>query len=183
MEKFEYFQLISNLKHLPRKGWVERGVNQPETVASHMYRMAMCAFALKGTYDLEKVIKMCLVHDVGESIVGDITPADNVAPEEKYRQEEQAVQHIASLLPVWGKEQVLALWKAYEEEDSVEAAVVRDLDKFDMVVQAFEYEQKQGKNLSGFFQGVDVFKTEEVREWAQELYQRRNTYFNNSSLS
>ena len=43
----EFFRVVGSLKHLPRKGWVLRGVDRPETVASHMYRMAIMSFFIQ----------------------------------------------------------------------------------------------------------------------------------------
>lgn len=65
------------------------------------------------------------------------------------------------------------LWNEYEFGSTVEGRVVKDLDKFDMIVQAFEYEKATGIDLSEFFAGVDIFTTAEVRNWAQELYNMR----------
>lgn len=59
----------------------------------------MCAFLLPESYNTNKIIKMSLIHDVCESIVGDIIPQDNIPHHEKFRQEHEAMQRIASLLP------------------------------------------------------------------------------------
>lgn len=75
--------IINNLKHLPRRGWVLKGVPNPETVAAHMYRMGMSAFLLPNTYNIPRIIQIAIVHDLGEGIVGDITPHDNVTNEDK----------------------------------------------------------------------------------------------------
>ena len=64
MDKFKFLELVSRLKHLPRKGWVLRSIPAPETVAGHMYRMAMCVFLLPSTYNTPRLMKMALVHDL-----------------------------------------------------------------------------------------------------------------------
>ena len=63
------------------------GVPQPESVAGHMYRMAVLGLLAGDALDKNRCVKMCLVHDLAESIVGDITPHDNVSKEEKHRRE------------------------------------------------------------------------------------------------
>ena len=79
------------IQHLKRTGWVVHGVHEPETVSGHMYRMAMMAFLFGGQSDpavsQEKCIKMALVHDLAESVVGDITPFQGVSKEEKFAKE------------------------------------------------------------------------------------------------
>lgn len=61
----------------------------PESVADHMYRMSMLSFMVTdASINKDKLIKICLVHDLAESIVGDITPHCGVSKEEKKRLEE-----------------------------------------------------------------------------------------------
>ena len=72
----EFLHEIGKLKTLDRQGWVIRSIPKPETVAGHMHRMAIMAmFALDRSLtkdlNMDKVIKMCLVHDMAECIVGE----------------------------------------------------------------------------------------------------------------
>lgn len=63
---------------------------EPETVASHMYRMAMLAMTLQDDdIDHMKCVQMALVHDLGEAIAGDITPHCGVSDEVKFQLEEK----------------------------------------------------------------------------------------------
>ncbi len=85
----EFFNIIGKLKQLKRTGWVNNNVNLPESIADHMYRMGMMSFMISDpSIDKVKLLKVCLAHDVAESIVGDITPHDNVTKEEKRHLEE-----------------------------------------------------------------------------------------------
>lgn len=178
----EFLRLVGRLKHLPRTGWQLRHIPEPETVASHMYRMAMCVFCLNSEINTFKVMKMALVHDLSESIVGDITPHCGVSQEEKYTKEYEAIVHISSLLPEsWSKEEVKSLWEEYENGLTAEALIVKDLDKFDMILQALEYEEQHHIDLNTFFLGLSVFKTETVRKWAEEVYRQHNLVNNTNS--
>ena len=141
-----------------------------------MYRMALCVFMLPSSYNTNKLIKMALVHDLGESIVGDITPHDNVSLEDKRNKELIAMKEITELIPEWSRTEIMSLWQEYEESSSFDARVVKDLDKFDMIMQGFEYEKKYQKDLSCFFEGINIFRTEIIRNWAQELYLQREAY-------
>lgn len=179
----EFLSLCGRLKHLDRKGWTYFPIPKVETVACHMYRMAMCVFLLPRSLDLFKVMKIALVHDVGESIIGDLTPRDQVTVEHKREIEEKAVSEIASLLPPeWARSELLELWREYEDGVCPEAEIARDLDKYDMILQAYEYEKAHEINLNSFFESTrEVFKTDLVKAWAAHLYELRR-HLHNTSL-
>lgn len=87
------------LQKQPRTGWVYRGVEKPESIADHMYRMAILALTVAGTeYDQSKLVKMAIVHDLAEAIVGDITPVDGMSGEEKYSRELAALKEIQTMI-------------------------------------------------------------------------------------
>src|SRR6266511_6098631 len=103
---------IGNLKDLPRAGWVREQVPHPESVAEHSFRSMVLALVLGPQLgvDVGKVLCLLLVHDLAESdpAVGDITPFDGVAPEEKHRRESAAMARLCAALP--NGEDVLSLW-------------------------------------------------------------------------
>ncbi|CAD5229384.1 unnamed protein product [Bursaphelenchus okinawaensis] len=173
---FSLLQVIDNLKHLKRTGWVHHKVPEPETVASHMYRMAVLAMTLDSKeVDVVKCVKMTLVHDIGEAIVGDITPKCGVSDKEKFKLEEEAVKTIASYVPSM-KEEWYNLWMEYEKAETKEAKTVKQLDKFDMVAQALSYEQKYNLDLSDFFRSTEgIFTSEPFISWDREVRQKRKS--------
>lgn len=72
-----------------RTGWLKAGVPRVESVADHSYRAALLALVLpESGVDRVRCMKMALVHDLAESIVGDITPSCGVSTDEKHRREE-----------------------------------------------------------------------------------------------
>ncbi|EGT34551.1 hypothetical protein CAEBREN_05700 [Caenorhabditis brenneri] len=174
---FELLDVLDNLKHLKRTGWVKCGVPEPETVACHMYRMAVLAMALEGEIeglDAIRAVKMALVHDIGEAIAGDITPHCGVSDEEKFDLEKKAIDTIASYVPNVGEEWSM-LWKEYEEAASLTARVVKHLDKFDMIVQADKYEQTHAIDLQQFFTSTTgVLTMEPFATWDRELREKRD---------
>jgi putative hydrolase of HD superfamily len=96
------------------------------------------------TLNSSKMIHMAMVHDVAEAIVGDITPSDGISKKEKQVLERKAMQSFVDLLG--SSKEVLyiqSLWEEYEMGESREALLVKDLDKFEMIVQAFEYEKRK----------------------------------------
>lgn len=131
--------------------------------------------------DSNKCLKMALVHDLAEAQVGDITPHCGISDDDKHQQElsamAQMTSHLqsSSSLGLAGNE-ILALWKEYEEGTSMEAKLVKDMDKLEMILQALEYEQdgKNQKSLDGFFDSTrDKWRTEIGRAWGQEIESRR----------
>ena len=73
----DFLTLTRSLKTTKRTGWVMRGVQSPESIADHMYRMSlmgMIASFSDGTLDTNRCIKLALIHDLAEAKVGDITP-------------------------------------------------------------------------------------------------------------
>ncbi|CAN1839365.1 5'-deoxynucleotidase HDDC2, partial [Linum perenne] len=121
----DFLTFCHRLKTTKRQGWVNHGINGAESIADHMYRMAL----------------MSLV--VGDPIVGDITPSDGVPKAEKSKLEQAALNEMS--------EEIKELWYEYENNASVEANLVKDFDKVEMILQALEYETERGKVLDEFF--------------------------------
>ncbi|XP_014216991.1 HD domain-containing protein 2 [Copidosoma floridanum] len=150
----EFMQYIGRLKHIKRTGWVRKNIPDPETISGHMYRMAMLSFLVdpKKNLNKSKLIEMALVHDLAECIVGDITPFCGISPEDKHKMEKEAMNEICKDLGERGKE-ILNIFVEYEERQSPEARYVKDLDRVDFLMQAFEYEERGNKpgQLQEFF--------------------------------
>lgn len=156
------------LKRLKRTGWVMRKVPLPESDSDHMHRCAMCAMLLSqpadprddytvagaekfhpDKVDKVKLLRMAVTHDLCEALAGDITPfCDPSAVASKHDKEDQVMQAIRKVVgdPL-GKE-LHGLWAEYEALATVEAIYCKDIDKFEMVVQAYEYEKEHLKPRS-----------------------------------
>ncbi|MFS7959744.1 putative HD/PDEase domain, 5'-deoxynucleotidase YfbR/HDDC2 [Helianthus anomalus] len=137
-----------------RKGWVNQGIKGSESIADHMYRMALMALVADDLPGInrERCIKIALVHDIAEAIVGDITPSDGVPKVEKSRLEQAALNEMCEVLG-GGKraEEIKELWREYEDNASLEANLVKDFDKIEMILQALEYETEHDRILDEFF--------------------------------
>ncbi|MFX1451252.1 MAG: HD domain-containing protein [Promethearchaeota archaeon] len=135
-----FVKLIGKLKKLKRKGWIQRNIgDEIESVADHSYRLSVLSMILADKIGLnkEKLIKMSLIHDFPESIVGDITPYEE-STENKHKVELDAMKKISSLLK--NSNEYFNLWLEYEEGNSNEAKFLKQLDKIEMIFQALEYE-------------------------------------------
>ncbi|XP_059671857.1 5'-deoxynucleotidase HDDC2-like [Gavia stellata] len=121
-----FLRLLGQLKRVPRTGWVYRNVAKPESVSDHMYRMAMMALVTEDkSLNKDRCIRLALVHDMAECIVGDIAPADNISKEEKHRREEAAMQQLTQLLSEDLRKEIYELWEEYENQCTAEAKFVR----------------------------------------------------------
>nr|XP_060472555.1 5'-deoxynucleotidase HDDC2 isoform X3 [Panthera onca] len=108
----QFLRLVGQLKRVPRTGWVYRNVQSPESVSDHMYRMAIMALVTKDEHlNKDRCIRLALVHDMAECIVGDIAPADNIPKEEKHRREEEAMKQLTQLLPEDLRKELDGLWE------------------------------------------------------------------------
>jgi len=72
----DFLIVAGRLKTIPRTGWVDSGVGEPESVADHSFRTALAAMILSDSMGLDtcKVMRMALLHDLAEAETGDITP-------------------------------------------------------------------------------------------------------------
>jgi putative hydrolase of HD superfamily len=149
-----------NLKRLYRQGWLKRDVPEElcESVADHSFMTALMAASLAGRppyqdVDPAKAVLMALTHELCEVYAGDITPADGVGPEEKRKLEAESLKRAlgaSSLAP--GLE---ALWEEFEEGESPEARLVKQIDRLEMGLQAAVYEAEGQGRMEEFHASAD----------------------------
>nr|XP_033795492.1 HD domain-containing protein 2 isoform X2 [Geotrypetes seraphini] len=175
----QFLKLVGQLKRVPRTGWVYRNIENPESVSDHMYRMAIMAFLVKDQQlNKDRCMRLALVHDMAECIVGDIAPADNISKEEKHRREKEAMEQLTSLLSVDLKKEVYELWDEYECQSSAEAKFVKDLDQCEMILQALEYEELKKKPgcLQEFYDSTaGNFRHPEIVQLVATINEERNS--------
>lgn len=107
-----------------------------ESVAEHSWRLALMAYWLKDSFpdaDMDKVIRMCLIHDLGECFTGDIPTFDKTAADEK-REEELLYNWVASL-PAPFNTEMRALYAEMAALETQEAKIYKALDNLEAVVQ------------------------------------------------
>lgn len=137
MEPFElisFLHLAEKLKCNTRHSFTSTG--RPESVAEHSWRLALMALLLRGEFpelDCDRVVRMCLVHDLGEAVCGDIPSFEKGEADE--RREREAVTELLRTLPGPAGEELSALFAEMEEQRSGEARLFRALDKLEAVLQ------------------------------------------------
>ena len=176
----EFFHLVGKLKATKRAGWLNHDIKNPESVADHSYRTAVLAmiFAKRIGADELKLIKMALLHDVADSVTGDIITerGNNVVYSrgKKLEQQKEAMEKILSNLKQEEHKELLNLWLEFEEGKSKEATIARQLDKLEMALQTFEYEQADhSKNLEEFWIVAEKYiKEDSLKSFLGQLSRR-----------
>jgi len=147
----EFLRHAERLKTVTRSGFTSAG--QPESVAEHSWRLALMALLLAGQFaevDFARLVKICLVHDLGEAVGGDIP-----APEQARRaaaggagksaDERRDLQTLLEPLPAPLAAEITALWDEYEAARTPEARLAKALDKLETILQ-----HTQGSNPPDF---------------------------------
>lgn len=167
----DFFHEIGKLNNVKRKGLVLIGAKNPNSISEHIYRATMMTWMLgnKRKINLEKAIKMSLIHDICELYAGDITPYDKKLPKDKkkwpdlfdkwprsvksdkikdflkkHKKEKEALVKITANLPEDSKKEILALWYEYEKNSTKEAKFVKQVNRLDTLFEAFECGKKSG---------------------------------------
>jgi putative hydrolase of HD superfamily len=160
----KFFHLVEKLKLEKRRGWLDRGVKDCESVADHSFRLALMAmvFAKRQKLDVDKAVKMALVHDLPEAICGDVASrikeADQkISNKEKQRKEIKALDEMLGFLDEGLAEEIRELWHDFEFKKSPEARLLYELDRVEAIFQAREYEQRANfkVSLKEFFDYMD----------------------------
>jgi len=152
-----YFEL-NHLKQIYRQGWLDHGIETRhcESVAEHSFGVATLALFVANAcfpqLDLGKVVRMALLHDIGEVYVGDIVHGPDVDAAAKRKAEDQAIVRILEKLPKG--DEYIADWRDFEHGASPEAVFIRQMDRLEMACQASVYEHQQVADLANFFSFV-----------------------------
>ena len=163
------FEKVLELKNIPRQGWKEKlEINNPESVADHSYSTAVMSMILSDMEGLnsEKMIKMALLHDLAESIIGDIIPG-KITNDEKITKENQAIRRILKNLPSEITEPYFKIWCEYQNNSSQESKLLHDIDKLEMAFQAKFYQENgvSKEKLSSFYDTAKIeIKNKNLRD-------------------
>ena len=183
-----FFHLIERLKTTKREGWRRFGIDHGESISDHMYRMSiitmLCPPSLSSRLDIAKCTKMALIHDMAESLVGDITPVDGVAKSEKSRREAETMDYLCSDLlgnvhgGASGKH-MREVWQEYENAETMESKFVHDVDKMELLLQMVDYERShEGRLELGEFSWVaGRIVMPELQAWASEVLEERTKFW------
>ncbi len=171
----DFFKNTANLKNIPRQGWIEKlNIKNPESVADHTFNTAIISMVFSDLLDLDtsKVLKMTLLHDLAESVIGDLTPSMSDYAN-KAEIETRALKKILKPLSTKLQKDYTKIWIEYTENKTSEANLVHEADKLEMAVQAKLYQKKGIKksNLAQFYNSADKgVKSTQMRKILSELH-------------
>ncbi len=130
------------LKHVLRTAWTRTG--RQESTADHSWRICLLIMMLEPDLegvDFTRVLKMAIVHDLGEALGGDVpAPLASTAPDKEARERED-LERLTAILPADLRAHVLELWDEYCAAETAEARLVKGLDKLETIIQ-----HNQGEN-------------------------------------
>ena len=141
-----FLRTAERLKSTPRSGWTTAG--ERESVAAHTWRLSLMAAVLSDRFpgiDLARLLKICLIHDLGEALQGDVPAPQQSAEAGKAAREREDLQSVLAPLPERLREELAALWDEYEAARTPEAQLAKGLDKLETILQ-----HTQGLNPADF---------------------------------
>ena len=147
-----FLQAAEQLKTTTRSGYTSAG--DRESVAEHTWRLCLMALVLGHEFpevDVAKLVKICIIHDLGEAVGGDVP-----APEQARRaasgvvggksaDERRDLVTLVAPLPDAARNEIIALWDEYESATTPEARLAKALDKLETILQ-----HTQGQNPPDF---------------------------------
>mgnify|MGYP003296642662 FL=1 len=146
--------VAERLKDTTRHCYTSKG--RHESVAEHSWMAALMAFFLRDEFpeaDMDKVIRMCIIHDLGECFTGDIPTFDKTAAHEE--REENLLSAWFTTLPQPYRTEMTALYDEMEARETLEAKIYKAIDNLEAVIQ---------HNLS------------DIATWIPHEYQLNQTY-------
>lgn len=151
------------LKSVPRIGWLLRGVRDVESVASHSFGVAVIAMLLadraraRGVeVNVERLLRMALLHDLTESRTGDLpSTIKRYFGKAAIKTADETIA--AEIFTELGdfSDSYMELWSDYEHRASIESRLVKAADKLDLLLQSREYEKGGARSLQEFWDTAD----------------------------
>ena len=164
LNQIEFIREIDKLKYIFRKTKLINS-DRPENDAEHSWHLAMMAIVLAGhanePIDLEKVMKMVLIHDIVEIDSGDVFVYDTTKSHDNFDEELKAARRIFGILPEEQAEEFINLWIEFEEMKTPESKFARLLDRLEPLLQ-------NASNNGGTWREFDV-KYDQVMEKKQVI--------------
>ena len=133
-ELLEALQIAERLKDATRHCYTKNG--RHESVAEHSWMMTLMAYFMKDEFpevDMEKVIRMCIIHDLGECFTGDIPTFDKTKVHEE--NEEKLLYSWVRTLPENYANEMIALYEEMAERKTIESKIYKAIDGLEALIQ------------------------------------------------
>ena len=172
-KSFDFIIELEKLKAVTRKT-KPLGLERYENSAEHSWQISVLAMALADFADrpvnMERVLKMLLVHDIGEIDANDAFFFDEDGRAAAKEKELRAVERIFGLLPEDKRDEFFGIWDEFENGDSEEARYARAIDRVMPVLQNL-YNNKQSWNENGVKKDQILSKTAYIGDASEAIWQ------------
>jgi putative hydrolases of HD superfamily len=142
----DFLRQAERLKDVLRTSHSSSG--RPESTAEHSWRMCLWAIVFSDKLrkiGLAKLLKICVVHDLGEALTGDIPAVSQTPGIGKAIRERTDLEALTRSLTPTLRDEILSLWDEYQNASSLEAVLAKGLDKLETILQ-----HNQGRNPADF---------------------------------
>lgn len=177
----DFLTVVNESKKILRSGWIREGIKDAESVAEHSFQLSVMAMVFSDQFgvDRDKLIKMAILHDLGEVVTGDIVWARGkiIDIEKRKKKEDAEIQGITKIFkPIGLSNEYKNILEEMIERKSQEAKIFWQLDKLEMAMQALQYEKEYGKKLDEFFvnAGLQIYSPFLKKIFKQILRERPN---------
>lgn len=165
-----FYLLATKLKYKIRSGWDKSHWNvssdRIESIAEHVYGTCILAISLNSEFglnlDMEKVLKMLTIHEIGEVLIGDITPFDKITEEQKAQMEHNAMKNV--LGDLCDKDELFNLLMEFDEHNTRESKFAYLCDKMEADIQAKVYQDMGYQHSLDDQDNNIVFKSSAIKK-------------------
>ena len=167
-EYLEILHVAEKLKDTPRHCTTSN--RRTESVAEHSWRISLMAFLLKHEFkdvDINKVVDMCLIHDLGECFTGDIPTF--IKTDEDRDVEDSLLNKWVKSLPTDVSNELMSLYEEMEAQETKEAKLYKSLDKLEALIQHNESPLDTWSENEFELNKTYAFDTVAYSDWLTEL--------------
>ena len=171
MDVRDYLNILhvaEKLKDTPRHCTTSEG--RTESVAEHSWRISLMAFLLRSEFteaDTDKIIKMCLIHDLGECFTGDIPTF--IKTDNDRDVEDSLLNQWVKSLPEEISKEMTSLYEEMNEQKTIESKIYKALDKLEALIQHNESPLETWSENEYELNKTYAFDTVAFSDWLTEL--------------
>lgn len=171
MDVREYLEILhtaEKLKDATRHCTTSQG--RTESVAEHSWRMSLMALLLHSEFadvNMDKVVKMCVIHDLGECFTGDI--ATFIKTDDDRKTEDELLQRWVGSMPREVSADLSALFVEMQAQQTAEAKIYKALDKLEALIQHNESPLETWSENEYELNKTYAFDTVAFSKWLTEL--------------
>ena len=181
----DFLKIAERLKCNTRHSYTSSG--RHESVAEHSWRLTMMAYFMQDEFpeaDLEKLLKMCLIHDLGEAFTGDVPTFEKTEKDEE--KEAHFLTEWVAKFPSPFREEMQALYSEMEERQTLEARIYKALDNLEALIQhnesdidtwislEYDLQMKYGNDKVAFSKYLTALRAEVRNESKRKIARKEN---------